>query len=265
MTTGEYLLDNRATEAGRRFDALSDLFDATTLRHVDALGIGPGAWCWVVGAGGPTLARALAGRVAPDGAVLATDIDVSWLPAAGVGIDGVQVRRHDVALDGPPSDVFDLAHARLVLVHVPERETALAHMVQAVRPGGWVLVEDFDLAMQPAAVVDPRTEADERANRLRDAFRVLLRERGADPMWGRTLARRMRDLGLVDVEADAYFPLAHAAARRLERANIEQVRGALVGQGLATDAEIDAHLAAVDAGAVDIACPPLVSARGRRP
>jgi SAM-dependent methyltransferase len=40
--------------------------------------------------------------------------------------------------------MFDLVHARLVLVHVPDRAAALATMVAALRPGGWLLVEDAD-------------------------------------------------------------------------------------------------------------------------
>ncbi len=265
MATGEYLLDDRAGEAGERFAASSALFDDVTLRHVDALGVGSGAWCWIVGAGGPSLARALARRVAPDGAVLATDIDVSWVPDGGGGLDGVQVRRHDVALDAPPADVFDLVHARLVLTDVTARGEALRRMAAAVRPGGWVLVEDFDLALLAPAVIDPVSEADERANRIRAGIAQLLGARGVDPRYGRTLARRLRRLGLVDVTADAYTPLAVPAARRLERANVEQARAGLVAGGHASDDEIDAHLGALDAGTVDIATPPLVSARGRRP
>src|SRR4051812_6951666 len=74
-----YLLDNQQAQAGTRFDALADLFDASTFRHLDALGTGPGWRCWEVGAGGPSVARWLAGRVGPEGHVLATDIDLSWL------------------------------------------------------------------------------------------------------------------------------------------------------------------------------------------
>jgi hypothetical protein len=258
-----YLLDNRAAEAGGRFAALAALFDDGTVRRVEALGIGAGDRCWLVGAGGPSLARRLARVVAPTGTVLATDIDPSWFPEEP--LPGVEVARHDVAADPPPPGGFELAHARLVLVHVPAREQALAHMAAAVRPGGWVLVEDFDLQMQPVAVTDPRSEDDERANRIREGFRLLLAERGADPAWGRTLPRRMRDLGLVDVCADAYLPLALGAARRLERANVEQVRDALVARDLVSAEDIARHLAAVDAGTVDIATPPLVSCWGRRP
>ena len=34
-----YLFDNRASEAGQRFDSLSALFNPVTFRHLDALGI----------------------------------------------------------------------------------------------------------------------------------------------------------------------------------------------------------------------------------
>jgi hypothetical protein len=50
-----YLLDNQQAEAGQRFDALSELFNPSTFRHLAALGLGPSWRVWEVGAGGPTL------------------------------------------------------------------------------------------------------------------------------------------------------------------------------------------------------------------
>src|SRR4051794_14202555 len=119
---GRYLLDNAQPEAGARFGALAELFDPSTFRHLDALGIEPGMRCWEVGAGGPTVPSWLAARVGADGHVLATDLDVSWLPAGA----GFEVRRHDVGTEPPPGGSFDLVHARLLLVHVPRRAEALA-------------------------------------------------------------------------------------------------------------------------------------------
>ena len=72
----------------------------------------------------PTLVLGTSGRV------LATDIDVSWIePAAGVALE---VRRHDVIRDPPPSETFDLIHARLVLVHLEDRAVALQVMIDAL-------------------------------------------------------------------------------------------------------------------------------------
>jgi hypothetical protein len=47
-------------------------------------------------------------------------------------------------------------------------------------------------------------------------------------------------------------------------ANVRQVADALVGAGLATATEIEQHLAAVTSGRIDLATPPLVTARGQR-
>jgi hypothetical protein len=43
------------------------------------------------------------------------------------------------------------------------------------------------------------------------------------------------------------------------------VRAELLAAGLTDDSEIDAHLAAVDAGELDLTLAPLISAWGRRP
>ena len=119
MTTSDYLLDNRAAAAQRRFGALSALFDDVTFRHVEALGIRPGWRSWEVGAGGPSVPNWLAGRVGPAGHVLATDIDTSWIDGVA---PQVEIRRHDVARDDLPPGVFDLIHARLVLCWIPGRD-----------------------------------------------------------------------------------------------------------------------------------------------
>jgi SAM-dependent methyltransferase len=68
-----------------------------------------------------------------------------WLDPDG----SYEVRRHDVAGEPPHPGTFDVVHARLVLVHVPDRARALATMVAALRPGGWLLVEDADTELQP--------------------------------------------------------------------------------------------------------------------
>ena len=253
-----YLLDNQAAEAGTRFDGLSAVFDEWTFRHLDAVGLGAGWRCWEVGAGGPRTPRWLAGRVGPTGKVLATDIDVTWLS----GTEDVTVLRHDVAADPAPTCGFDLVHARLVLTHVPQRAAALRRMAGALRPGGWLVVEDFDVSAQALACPDAADDDEERANRVRAGFVELIAARSVDLSLGRTLRHRLRSLGLADVRAEAYAPLALPATRLVEWANVTQLRDGLVALGLGDD--IEAHLAALDAGTVDIATPPLVTAWGRK-
>jgi SAM-dependent methyltransferase len=262
VSSNEYLLDNRVSEAGERMAALSALFDPITFRHLDALGMAPGWRCWEVGAGGPSVPRGLGERVGRQGRVLATDIDVAWAAAADGG--PIEVRRHDVARDAPPDELFDLVHARLVLVHLPDREHALRSMISALRPGGWLLVEDADPALQPLSVIDPVTAEDALANKLRTGFRTLLAERGVDLAYGRKLPRLLRAAGLADVASDAYFPVTLPACAPLEIATVKFLRDRLIEKGIATGAEIERHLANVEGGRLDLAQPPMISAWGRR-
>lgn len=261
MTDEGYLLDNRVAAAGDRFTALAELLDPVTFRHVDALGIGAGARCWEIGAGGASVPSGLAERVGPSGHVLATDIDASWLPADAP----YETRVHDVGVEPPPEGPFDLIHARLVLVHVPRRAEALRSMLSVLRPGGWLLLEDADPALQPRLCPDESGPAEELANRLRNGFRELMAARGADLAFGRTLPRLLRESGLERVAADAYFPITSPACVVLEAATIAHIRAGLVAAGKATDEEIDEHLANVASGTIDLATAPLISAWGRAP
>ena len=84
----------RQAEAGRRLTALASLFDPWTFRHLEDLGIRSGWCCWEVGAGGPSVPAWMSDRVGPEGSVLATDIDLSWM--GGSDPLPFEVRTHDV-------------------------------------------------------------------------------------------------------------------------------------------------------------------------
>ncbi len=260
----EYLLDNQQVEAGQRFDALSVLFNPSTFRHTQAIGLMAGWRVWEVGAGSPSVPAWLAEQVGAGGHVLATDIDTTWLGEGGKGT-GYEVLRHDVGAEPPPPGHFDLVHARLVLVHVPQRAQALAAMVAALKPGGWLLLEEADPGLQGLVCPDESGPEQELANKLKRGFRTLLTQRGVDLSYGRTLPRLLRKAGLSDVTSDACFPMGGPACTELERATVEQSRKALVAAGIATDAELEQHLSNVGTGRLDLATSPMVSAWGRKP
>jgi Methyltransferase domain len=56
----------------------------------------------------------------------------------------LEIIRHDITADPPPEGQSDLIHARLVLGHLPARDAIMARLVQALKPGRWVLIGDFD-------------------------------------------------------------------------------------------------------------------------
>jgi ubiquinone/menaquinone biosynthesis C-methylase UbiE len=263
VTSLSYLLDNQRIEAGQRLAALSAIYDPVSLRQFSACGICDGWRCWEVGAGGAALIQKIAECVGPTGRILAIDTDDSWAKEAVA--PNIEVRKHDVARENPPAEMFDLVHARLVLVHILEREKAFQNMISVLKPGGWLVLEDADPMLQPLSCIDVCGPAQELANKIRTGFRSLLSERGVNLSYGRSLPRIFRNSGLKDVAAEAYFPVSLPQCVQLEIATIILIRNDLLTHKIVSHNEIEQHLDNVRSGILDIAQPPLISVRGRKP
>ncbi len=148
----QYVLDNTAAEAEQRFASLESCYDPVTIRQLEEIGVAPGWRCLEVGGGGGSIARWLADRTGPAGGVVVTDINPRWLDADRPSIE---MRRHDIVADELEPGAFDLARERLVLQLLPERGQALERMIGAVKPGGWLLIEDFDRGWLPLTPSTP--------------------------------------------------------------------------------------------------------------
>jgi SAM-dependent methyltransferase len=234
-TNSTYLLDNAAREASARFDALSALFDPGTIRHLEDRGIGAGWQCLEVGGGGGSITAWLAERVGPTGHVLVTDIDSRFLEP--LDASNVEVRRHDVVTDPLPQAAFDLIHARAVLIHLPERERVLARLVAALKPGGWLVDEEFDSA---SMLPDQTKYPGEILLKTQLAMMRLMDDRGVERRFGRMLFERLRSLGLDAVDAEARMSMWHCGSpgASLMRVNFEQLREAMISGGYITAQQI---------------------------
>ncbi len=261
MDVEGYLFDNANEAAATRFGGLQGLWDEHTVQQLLATGVNDGWSCWEVGAGGGSIARWLAERVGSTGSVLATDLDLRWIPASS--LSSLTIARHDVAHDPIPFDTYDLVHARLVLVHVPDRERVLADLAQSLRPGGWLVVEDFDAVLQDAW--QPQTADDALFRRVHRATQELLVRRGADIHYARRLPQLMRAVGLEQISIEARFVLGAAARPGVDaiRANFVQTRAELTAAELVTAAEVDRALDLLDDAEFPVV-PLMVSARGQR-
>jgi SAM-dependent methyltransferase len=261
MSDTGYAFDNAHGETRARFPALSDLYDDETIRCLRDVGVAPGWQCLEVAAGGGSIAQWLAGQVGTSGRVLATDLDTRFLKS--LADPTIEVRRHDIVSDPLPDPAFDLVHARLILVHLPERELALAKMVSALKPGGWLVCEEFDSLSMPA---DPALHPHECALKAQAAMQRVMAGRGANTRYGRDLAARMRALGLVDIRADGRTTMwqGGSAGARLFRANFEQLREELQRLGLLTQAELEDDLARLDDPRTLFPSPVMWTVCGRR-
>ena len=239
----EYVFDNRNESAEKRYRELSVLYDAQTLRHIEQRGIEEGWSCLEVGGGGGSIASWLCKRVGPTGRVLATDIEPHFLEA--LAFRNLEVRRHDIRYEGLPERQFDLAHARLVLMHLPGRELALRRMLASLKPGGWIVVEEFDnLSILPNPIVNP---GEEELKVIRAGLRVLT-ARGVELRYGRWLPRQLQSLGLVNVGAEASTTMWHgdSPGTRLYKLTFEELADPILRSGLISEAEFETDMRRLD-------------------
>lgn len=121
---------------------------------------------------------------------------------------------------------FDLVHARFLLEHVREPAAVVRGMVEAVRPGGRVVLVDDD---HDALRLAPSCEPFERAWR---AYWETYRDRGQDPLVGRRLPALLSEAGAPPVRVTTVF---YGAVRGMAHFDltvdnlIEVVRGAADG------------------------------------
>ena len=259
-----YLFDNAAQQASDRFSVLESRYDPVSRKILDQTGLAPGWRCLEVGGGGGSLANWLGERVGPDGEVTVTDIEPRWAESQQRRAN-VHLLRHDITRDPLPGDGFDLVHARLVLNHLPERLRVLDRLVESLRPGGWLVLEDFDTGWTPVLAAPDEASA-ALFERVYTALLGLLEKAGAQPRWGRHALGAMMRAGLEAVEATTYAEAWHGRGEgiNLHRANVEQMADRLKEAGVG-DGEQERFLALLnDPGFVVNSCA-LISTWGRRP
>ncbi|CAL9368116.1 hypothetical protein SUDANB121_00812 [Nocardiopsis dassonvillei] len=229
-----YVFDNHNENAGDQHRFLAAAYDPLTTSRLAATGVGPGWHCLEVGAGGGSVAHWLAARVAPGGSVTATDVKPDHIAPA----PGLEVLRHDITRDPLPEAAFDLVHSRLVLLHLPERIRVLDRLVRALKPGGVLQLDEFDITYGPSLLM-PDTAARELYERFLEAKTRLMARAGADPAWGRNAAEAMHRAGLVEVDPLPHLEQWHAGSPgvHLISHHTRHLRDAFVREGM-TDGDL---------------------------
>lgn len=260
--TGNYPFDNAAEYAEGRYRELSALYDAQTIRHLERTGIEEGWHCLEVGGGGGSIASWMCERVGNEGRVLATDIEPRFLRT--LSFNNLEVRQHDIRTDGLPEFQFDLAHARLVLMHLPGRELALQRILASLKPGGWIVVEEYDtLSVFPDSEISPE---EEEVPILGACYQVL-NAHGVDLRYGRRLPQRLLANGLVNVGAEASLSLweGHSIGTTLFKINFEDLADPIIRSGLMSPSQFEAALLRFDEHDFRMLSPTMWTAWGQVP
>ncbi|WP_369245355.1 class I SAM-dependent methyltransferase [Streptomyces sp. R41] len=262
--TSGYAFDDISEHAGGRFDALESCYDPVSSARLADLGVGPGTRCLELGGGGGSAAVWLADRVGPTGSVLVTDIEPRWMDGLP-GCANLRVVRHDIGAEELPEGGFDLIHARLVLPHVPERRAALDRLVRALRPGGMLVLDEFDCGWIPV-LASPSPGAAELFEKTHEAVMGIITAAGADMRWGAHAYAALRRAGLTDVASATYAESWRVGSpgARLHQVNIRRLGGRLPEEGL-TEEQLEQCLRLLDDPDFAVNSYPLITTWGLRP
>ncbi|BBX97280.1 class I SAM-dependent methyltransferase [Mycobacterium lacus] len=222
----DYVYDQGFSEERTRLGGIESLWDPGTRTLLDELGIGGAEkpWhCLEVGAGGGSLLQWMTGRGAT---VVAIDIDTRFIePLAS---DTIEIRRVDIRSDELPRQEFDLVHARLVLEHLAERRQILDRLITTLRPGGWIVIEDYDWTAFGFEGGDARLD------RVTEAIIRFMQRAGFEPHYGRHVVADMAAAGLIDVRGEGRARVIDSRSPGFDffRLSFESLREAVVREGL---------------------------------
>jgi SAM-dependent methyltransferase len=183
-----YILDDAATLEYQRLDLMSKILDPWTRGYLAGLGVGQGWRCLELGGGNGSITEWLCAAVGPSGSVTAADINTVLLDL--VPAQNLTVRQLDVRTGELPENAYDLVTCRALLHQIAEYAPAvLTRMAAAVKPGGWLLVQEPDFHLAPTT--EPAAWA--------TTWKALIEwghANGVDWLIGRTLPSMVSKLGL---------------------------------------------------------------------
>jgi SAM-dependent methyltransferase len=161
--------------------------------------------------------------------------------------------------DPPPATDFDMVHSRLVVEHIGTE--AIPRMVDCLKPGGWLLLEDYDTSSSVAWPEVPEFQ------RVSDAIFGFMAANGMDPLMGRKLPGELIGLGLEEVDGLGQVNMIRGGGEKTDfyEFTIRALKDVLVEQGLVSAEDCDRALELLQDPSAASLSPVLMAVWGRKP
>lgn len=241
MTDTDYVLGSDRSERERLIRQAGSYASEASLL-LDQVGVRPGWRVAELGCGPLGIMNFLSERVGDTGQAVGVDNDPRMITTAReiadeLGLHNVTLVAAGATDTGLERSSFNLAHARLLLVHTPQPERVVTEMSALVRPGGVVALEEVDWVSWVCQPPHPAWD------RLRDAIVEFTRRRSLDMYIGRRLPELLRGVGLREVSFNAACRTSFGGGgndhHTLLTAFSRQLGAGLVADGLLTADELD--------------------------
>jgi ubiquinone/menaquinone biosynthesis C-methylase UbiE len=255
-----------------RLDGQASSIAGASKALLRAAGIGGPMRVLDLGTGLGHVAFQVAELLDPDGSVLGIEqaerlLEIAEQRRAAAGAENVRFVQAD-ARTFSAREPFDAIVARLLLFHLPDREDVLRRQLDALRPGGTMVVVEFDIGAMRAEPEVPLVAAVQRW--IEAAFRSA----GADPRIGAKAGQLLRRTGFADVSTfgiQSYFAPGDPTGPLLCAGVARSLAPQIVAQGIADEKELgldtlQARIAEQVAARDAVMLPPaVVGAWGARP
>ncbi|WP_367132179.1 MULTISPECIES: class I SAM-dependent methyltransferase [Streptomyces] len=220
---GDVLFSSGRDGERERLGGLAGALDPISRDVLLGLGVARGWRCLDIGAGTGTLSHWLSRQVGAR--VTAVDRDTAFLQESPGELDVLQA---DITDPGFRPGQFDLVHARLVLMHVHEREDVLPRMLSWLKPGGLLVLCDAVMLPEAQLLHPHYREA------VTGHFRMMAEVIGSDLRFADQYLRTFADLGLTATGSHAHRPVVGADHRFTEfvEGTLRQSRDFLLANGM---------------------------------
>jgi len=243
QASASYVFGGEQDELDRLLGQAEDLKPESTWL-LDNLNIQRGSRVADIGCGPIGVLDILSERVGVTGTVIGVEREARFAQMARDeikrrGLQNVSIVEGDLLSAQLEAGSFDLVHERLVLLNVPQpnQQSIVAQMLSLVRPGGLIVVENWD---RVSYLCYPE-HASWRI--LNEAFREAVRPTNGEGATGRTLPWLLRDAGARDVKVKVHVrALEVGDPRRTHRLGLLDVtKPRILATGMLSEAEFDAH------------------------
>lgn len=221
-----------------RLNVLAQALEPTTQALFERIGIVSGMTCLDMGCGGGDVTQLLAQRVGPRGRVVGLDFDseivrLAAADAQAAGLAQVSYRVTNVyELEPEPS--FDRVYVRFLLTHLSDPLRALHKLVQMLKPGGILILEDVEMNGRFCYPSFPLFYAG------LQLYRTVARRKGGDPEIGPKLPGLLQAAGLAEVGVNLVQPVfLHGPGKTMMSLTLRRVADAVLTEGLATASEFE--------------------------
>ena len=211
----------------------------TSEPFLEAAGLGEGMRCLDVGCGNGEIARRLLAKVGPQGEVVGWDCDARMIEIAGDWARGsranAQFRVFNIERDSLAEEsAYDFAYARFLFSHLKDPARAIRKILDVLKPGGILAVEDVDFR---GHFSHPECPAFDRFVQL---YEAAGRKKGVDPWIGPKLLAILADAGLASVKMRVALPTFYQGDGKLMALlTMQNIQSALLDAQLATQDEIN--------------------------